>query len=103
MAQDALVSTDNWLVKYDDSMTTTITHTHTHTHTQDCCSELEALGAGAAHASTKSEKQDQISRDVPRISYKILDKVYGCAMGEYMEQNIREKIVSRVSAIILKA
>ena len=52
------------------------------------------MGAGAGHASTKAEKQEQIARDVPRISYKILDKVYGCAMGEFMEQNIQEKMVS---------
>ena len=55
---------------------------------------MEALGAGAGHASTKAEKQDQIARDVPRISYKVLDKVYGCAMGEFMEKNIQEKLVS---------
>ena len=71
--------------------------THTHPHiidAQDCCSELEAMGAGAAHASSKVEKQEQINRDVPRICYKILDKEYGCAMGEFMDQNIQEKMVS---------
>ena len=74
-------------------------HTHTHTHAQDCCSELEAMGAGAAHASSKVEKQEQINRDVPRICYKILDKEYGCAMGEFMEQNVQEKMVSLLSEI----
>ena len=76
-------------------------HVHVCTHTypyiiyaQDCCSELEAMGAGAAHASSKIEKQEQINRDVPRICYKILDKEYGCAMGEFMDQNIQEKMVS---------
>ena len=73
--------------------TCTVINTITHTP-QDCCSELEAMGAGAAHACTKAEKQEQILRDVPRICYKILDKVYGCAMGEFMEQNIQEKMVS---------
>ena len=52
------------------------------------------MGAGAAHASSKVEKQDQINRDVPRICYKILDKEYGCAMGEFMDQNVQEKMVS---------
>ena len=70
------------------------THTYPHIYAQDCCSELEAMGAGAAHASSKVEKQEQINRDVPRICYKILDKEYGCAMGEFMDQNIQEKMVS---------
>ena len=55
------------------------------------------MGAGAAHASSKIEKQEQISRDVPRICYKILDKVYGCAMGEFMDENVQEKMVSLLS------
>lgn len=64
---------------------------------QDCCSELEALGAGAPHAQTKAEKESQISRDIPRTSFKILEQQFGCAMGENDEENIREKLVSKVS------
>ena len=60
---------------------------------QDCCSALEAQGAGAPHAETKAEKESQIDRDVPRTSYKVLGEKYGCAMGENVEANIREKQV----------
>ena len=90
--------THTYTLTHSHTLTHTHSHTHTHTlthtHTQDCCSELEAMGAGAAHASSKIEKQEQINRDVPRICYKILDKVYGCAMGEFMERNVQEKMVS---------
>lgn len=61
---------------------------------QDCCSELEALGAGAPHAQTKADKESQIDRDVPRTSYKIMGEQFGCAMGENADGNIREKLVS---------
>ncbi len=60
---------------------------------QDCCSELEAIGAGAPHAETKAEKEDQIIRDVPRVSYKIMGEDFGCAMGENVDANITEKKV----------
>ena len=71
------------------------THTHTsHTHTQDCSTELEALGAGAPHAQTRLEKMEQVSRDVSRTSYKIQDELIGCAMGEEIQPNIKQKVVS---------
>lgn len=63
------------------------------TLSQDCCTELEALGAGAAHAQTHSEKMEQISRDVPRTSYRIQGEEFGCAMGDQIPGNIRQKQV----------
>jgi hypothetical protein len=39
------------------------------------------------------DKRNQIDRDVPRISYKILGGKYGCAMGENVDANIKEKLV----------
>ena len=74
--------------------TRTHTHTHTHTHTQDCCTELEARGAGAPHAQTRTDKMEQVSRDVPRTSYRIQGELFGCAMGEQIQPNIRQKQVS---------
>ncbi len=55
---------------------------------------MEALGAGADHAKTKAEKEEQITRDVSRTSFKISDRSFGCAMGEQIDVNIKEKMVS---------
>ncbi len=63
------------------------------TPSQDCCTELEARGAGAAHAQTRSEKVEQVSRDVPRTSYRIHGVDFGCAMGDQLDNNIRQKQV----------
>ncbi len=60
---------------------------------QDCCTELEARGAGATHAQTRSEKVEQVSRDVPRTSYRIHGVDFGCAMGDQLDGNIRQKQV----------
>ena len=61
---------------------------------QDCCSELEGIGAGAPHAETKEDKQLQVERDVPRTTFKIGGEVYGCASGDLVKVNIEEKLVS---------
>ncbi len=60
---------------------------------QDCCTELEARGAGAAHAQTRSEKLEQVSRDIPRTSYRIQGEEFGCAMGDQIDNNIKQKQV----------
>ncbi len=54
------------------------------------------MGAGAPHALTKAEKDDQITRDVPRTSFRIMGEEFGCAMGENVEGNIREKLVRKL-------
>ena len=52
------------------------------------------MGAGAAHAVKREEQEEQITRDVSRTSYKIGETTFGCAMGEHVDANIREKMVS---------
>ena len=42
-----------------------------------------------------AEKEEQITRDVARTSYKIGEETFGCAMGEQVDTNIRAKMVSR--------
>ena len=42
-----------------------------------------------------AEKEEQITRDVSRSSYKIGEETFGCAMGEQVDTNIRAKMVSR--------
>ncbi|XP_064399023.1 uncharacterized protein LOC135345540 isoform X2 [Halichondria panicea] len=66
---------------------------------RDCCTELEARGAGAAHAQTRSEKVEQVSRDVPRTSYRIHGVDFGCAMGDQLDNNIRQK-QDAISALV---
>lgn len=52
------------------------------------------MGAGAPHAVKREEQEEQITRDVSRTSYKIGETTFGCAMGEHVDGNIREKMVS---------
>ena len=60
---------------------------------QDCCSELEAKGAGADHAYTLEAKAEQIMCDVPRTVYLIGGQEFGAATGEHAATNVREKKV----------
>ena len=60
---------------------------------QDCCSELEAKGAGADHAHTTESKAEQISCDVPRTTYVVGRQRFGAATGEHAAANIAEKKV----------
>ena len=62
---------------------------------QECCSELEAVGAGAPHAQSRQEKEEQIERDIPRTAFIIGSKRMGGASGS--EDNIQEKLVSVVN------
>lgn len=59
---------------------------------RDCCSELEGIGAGAPHVEAKEEKQLQVERDVPRTSFKIGGKIFGCASGDMVKGNIDDKL-----------
>ena len=63
---------------------------------QDCCSELEALGAGAPHVHTRQEKEEQIERDVSRTSYTIGSITVGPASGQNIQDNIQQKLVQKV-------
>ena len=60
---------------------------------QDCCSELEAVGAGAPHVQTRQEKEEQIDRDVPRTVFRIGTKELGGAIGSDVQDNIQDKLV----------
>ena len=60
---------------------------------QDCCSELEAIGAGAPHVQSKEEKDAQIERDVPRMAFKIGSRLLRGATGSDVKDNIRQKLV----------
>ena len=62
---------------------------------QDCCSELEALGAGAPHVHTRQEKEEQIERDVSRTSYIIGSITIGPSTGQDIQDNIQQKLVQR--------
>lgn len=73
---------------------------HTHTHTQDCCSELEAVGAGAPHVQERQEKEEQIDRDVPRTVFNIDSQTYGVAYGRDVQANVREKLVGSTQCTI---
>ena len=60
---------------------------------QDCCSELEAKGAGADHAYTMEAKAEQVMCDVPRTMYIIGGHEFGAATGEQAVANVEEKKV----------
>ena len=62
---------------------------------QDCCSELEAVGAGAPHVQERQEKEEQIDRDVPRSVFHIGTKKFGCAYGRDAQDNVQNKLVSQ--------
>lgn len=40
------------------------------------------------------DKEEQIGRDVSRTSYKIAVHSFGCAMGEHIGSNVKEKMVN---------
>ena len=61
---------------------------------QDCCSELEARGAGAIHAASREDKEEQVARDVPRTSYLVGSERFGCEMGDRAVDNVHRKKVN---------
>lgn len=60
---------------------------------QDCCSELEAVGAGASHVQEREEKREQIDRDVPRTVFLIGGKKLDVAFGRAVQENVKDKLV----------
>ena len=51
---------------------------------------------------SRADKEEQISRDVPRTSYRIAGEDFGCAMGEDVDANIREKMVREIAVFVFE-
>lgn len=51
------------------------------------------MGAGAPHAATRQEKEEQIDRDIPRILFNIGGKTLGGSQTD-PQKDIQSKLVS---------